>query len=282
MATLSALRAELQRVFQDTTGNTLSAVPANQFINNAIEDFVNWTEPLIREYAWPVVAYQQCYTLPSDWIKPKLVQWYLNGPIGLAYMGPGEFQDEGLLSRDTTSTSPVAYTLMDGKLYLGPPSSSSSTSSTINMASGLGGSDDVVTLADASNFHSPSGYIKIEDEIILYQSVSGNDLGLLLRGQGGTTAAAHSNGQTVTQCDLVAAYYYSPPALTADSQSPAFDARWHRLILHRALWQAFTMAGRTQEARDALTYYETKIREAKRSIQRAQRDNLLRIKRVYR
>jgi hypothetical protein len=46
------------------------------------------------------------------------------------------------------------------------------------------------------------GYIQIDNEVILYQNVSGNQLLNCYRGQNNTTAAAHSIGASVTQTFL--------------------------------------------------------------------------------
>ncbi len=48
-----------------------------------------------------------------------------------------------------------------------------------------------LTVADPANMDSPSGYIRIDDEIIAYGVISGNILSSLTRAQFGTTAAAH-------------------------------------------------------------------------------------------
>lgn len=65
-----------------------------------------------------------------------------------------------------------------------------------------------ITLTSGTNFDDTTGkyaptasgsiyYIKIDDEIISYTSITGNNITGATRGVGGTTAAAHSNGATV-------------------------------------------------------------------------------------
>lgn len=281
MATLSALRGELQRMYQDGAGNFLSAVPANQFINNALEDFVNWTSPMLREYAWYVTAYQQRYSLPTDWMKPKMLHWYQTGKYEIPYMSPKEFQASGYMDKNSSGNPPRAFTIIDQDIYLGPAPSASSETDTISDTGGITASDTTIGVATGTDFQTNGGIILIESELIAYQRVSSNNLTLCLRGQGGTTAATHADTTAVKRCDLVATYFHTIPALTADTNSPSIDARWHRLILHRALWQAFLMGGRPDEAQQALQYYETKLREAKREINVNQRDNTVRVRKVY-
>ena len=57
--------------------------------------------------------------------------------------------------------------------------------------------DTTITLSSTTGFPS-TGYVKINSEIILYASVSGNDLIGCERAQYDTTAAAHTSGDTVT------------------------------------------------------------------------------------
>lgn len=68
---------------------------------------------------------------------------------------------------------------------------------TMNDSGGISATDTSVTLTDASAFPS-SGYILIGSEIIEYLSKSSNTLNNLNRAQFQTTAAAHSDGVTVT------------------------------------------------------------------------------------
>lgn len=70
-------------------------------------------------------------------------------------------------------------------------------STTMNDAGGISATDTTVTLTDASSFPA-AGYVLIGTEIIQYLSKSSNNLQSLVRGSIGTTAAAHSDGSTVT------------------------------------------------------------------------------------
>ncbi len=69
--------------------------------------------------------------------------------------------------------------------------------STINEGGTFSDSDTTLTLTSAAAFPS-SGTIQIGSELITYSGKSSNDLTGLTRGTNGTTAAAHSNGATVT------------------------------------------------------------------------------------
>lgn len=67
-----------------------------------------------------------------------------------------------------------------------------------NVAAG----DTTIPLTSTTNFPTSGGRIKINSEIITYAAVSGNNLVGCLRGQNGTTAAAHSSTDAVTCATL--------------------------------------------------------------------------------
>lgn len=64
------------------------------------------------------------------------------------------------------------------------------------LSSSITDADTSIPLTSVTNF-PPSGRIKINDEIITYSSINGNNLTTVLRGQNGTTAAAHTSGDNV-------------------------------------------------------------------------------------
>ncbi len=79
-------------------------------------------------------------------------------------------------------------TAVGGALYTG----SSTLSSSINASSSS------ITLASTVGF-SAHGRVRIDSEAIDYAAISGNQLIGLARGAGGTTAASHTNGASVTE-----------------------------------------------------------------------------------
>jgi hypothetical protein len=69
---------------------------------------------------------------------------------------------------------------------------------TLNEGTTLTAADTTITLTSSTNFPT-TGWIKIDDEVITYSGVSGNDLTGCIRGLDGTTAATHSD-DSVVQC----------------------------------------------------------------------------------
>ena len=65
----------------------------------------------------------------------------------------------------------------------------------LNDTAGTGGTGSSVTLTSSSGFES-TGTLQVEDELISYTGISGNDLTGITRGADGTETAAHSDGTT--------------------------------------------------------------------------------------
>ena len=70
------------------------------------------------------------------------------------------------------------------------------------LASDVAVSDLTITLTSASGFPS-NGRIKINSEIITYGAISSNTLTGCIRGVGGTTAASHTSGASVTCATII-------------------------------------------------------------------------------
>lgn len=69
------------------------------------------------------------------------------------------------------------------------------------LAANVSSTDTTITLTSTSGIAS-AGFIKIGTETISYPNVSGNQLLNCARGQNGTTAAAHTTGDTITVQNL--------------------------------------------------------------------------------
>lgn len=113
----------------------------------------------------------------------------------------------------TTTTAATVDTTLDGAMTAASPAAGGSfdvTSATgfptppsTTLASDTDELNAVtLTLTDASSFSS-SGEVRVGTERIAYGSKTGNVLGDLVRGVGGTTPAAHTAGATVTEPRVV-------------------------------------------------------------------------------
>ncbi len=275
MAALSALRSDLQRRFQDKNGGALSAVPANLYLNMACEDFVNDVQPMSREYGFYVTANQFRYDLPTDYIHARAMMWYQQGTAAeIPYRSPQEFKQRGYLDKSSVRSTPEAYTIIDGDLYLGPAPSTSSATTTL--ATTMTALTTSMVLTSSDSFHSPAGIVLCESEQIAYQSntITTETLGLCLRGQGGTTAAGHTGGgiTAVKRLDLQMTYAFGHTYMSADADTPSFSSRYHRLVVLMALHFALKQFGMEEEAANAFEQYNSAKMSAKREFRRQVRD----------
>jgi len=84
----------------------------------------------------------------------------------------------------------------------------SPTGATLNGT--INASTTTITLTSTANLPY-AGFVRIDNEDILYQWLSGNTLGGVVRGQNGTTAASHTTGATIYNPNLPAITVWLTP-----------------------------------------------------------------------
>lgn len=162
-----------------------------------------WT---IEEIQIPLVAGQVCYPLPVDTID-------LLDMVTRTSNGTTQQQDINI-NRISEST----YATIPNKLTTGRPiqvwinRQSGNTNLTTAVLSGvISATDTTITVSNTSSLAS-SGFIQLENEVVYYQTISGNQLLLCARGQNGTTAASHANGTAIYQTFLPNISVYPAPS----------------------------------------------------------------------
>jgi hypothetical protein len=163
--------------------NLLSIEWANRGINL-------WT---IEQGQIPMVTGQAIYALPLDTI--DLLDTVVR-------TGTGSNQVDINITRISEST----YITIPTKNAQGRPiqvwvnrqSGNTNASATTTLSSAVSLTDTTINVVSAANLPS-SGYIKIDNEIIVYQNVSGNQLLNCFRGQANTFVDVHSNNTSVYQ-----------------------------------------------------------------------------------
>jgi hypothetical protein len=101
-----------------------------------------------------------------------------------------------------TRISETMYLTIPNKLALGRPiqfwvnrQTGEENATSATLAATITASDTTIPVSSTADLPS-SGFIRIENEVISYASVSGNNLQLCARGQNGTTAAGHNVAPT--------------------------------------------------------------------------------------
>lgn len=272
MAALSQLQTDLALKLADSNNRILSAAEMTALENQAQNEWVNRVEEIRQENAYNVVSKQYDYAAPSDIIKVIAGIW-MPTRTRLEVIGNTEGVFEGAyswLGRGVPSSL-----MIDGKngayrYRLFPAPSSTSAATTINQGGGISNSVTTIPVASTATFRSPSGWVLIESEKILYQDTTATSLLLCRRAMGGTTAATHADTTAVTQLDFHTIYSRQPAPLSASTDIPEIDARWHYYLNWWCLATALKLDGRAGESQLAERKWEQSIREAKRAVKRVQ------------
>ena len=142
-----------------------------------------WT---IEQITVPLVPYQGIYAMPVDTID------ILDAVTRTSNASSTNQQDINL-SRISEST----YSTIPNKLTTGRPiqmwvdrQSGNSDLSNLVLASAVSSTDTTISLVNASGLRS-TGFIQLDQEIIAYTNIVGNQLQNCWRGQSGTTATSH-------------------------------------------------------------------------------------------
>lgn len=141
-----------------------------------------WT---IEQGSFPLVTGQIAYTIPTDTI--DLLDQVIR-------TGSGSTQVDINITRISESTySTIPTKNAQGRpiqVWINRQSGNTNAALTTYLNVSISAADTTITVDSTANLPS-QGYIKIDNEVILYQNISGNQLLNCFRGQNNTTAAAH-------------------------------------------------------------------------------------------
>jgi hypothetical protein len=270
MAIVSALRTDYEVKVRDANQRILTNAQYLVLLNEALQEWQNRVEELRRENAIATVVNQYDYAAPSDIIKLVTAIWMPTGSE-LRVVGQTELMREaGYRLTSVGTPSLITQDENNGRLRIYPAAPSTSVTTTINDAGGIDASVTTIGITAQTTFRAPATWVLIESEKILSQSVSETSLASCRRGMGGTTAATHADTTAITELDLHLVYSYAPPALSADGDSPAINARFHKYLNWYVLATSLKLDGRDGEAAVAERKWEQSIREAKRDVKRIQ------------
>lgn len=253
MVTLATLRTDIKDQFYDKTGRFITDAKIDLWVNQAQKDIAARTDIFEREKSFAITAKVSLITPPSDFLRARMMIY--QGRVRLLFRPLAQMAGIGAFREDITG-QPRFYVLWENRIRLYPVPSTSSSSSTLSAA--IGAADTSMTLGDASAFRS-SGRVLVDSEEIGYNGKSGNTLQNLVRGLGGTTAAAHSPGATVTEADLRLFYIRSPATITA-AVDPELPDVYAPALVSYALAKGFRSDGRFREAQLAQAEYEEWVR----------------------
>ena len=166
-----------------------------------------WT---IEQGSFPLVTGQIAYTIPTDTI--DLLDQVIR-------TGSGSNQVDINITRISEST----YATIPTKNAQGRPiqvwinrqSGNTNAVLTTYLNVSISATDTTITVDSTTNLPS-QGYIKIDNEVILYQNISGNQLLNCFRGQNNTTAAVHLATAAIYQTFLLNVNVWPTPNAPGD------------------------------------------------------------------
>jgi hypothetical protein len=181
----------------DLDGSFLSAGAVFQWLNKGVELLSQLTGG-IRDYTGVGTSNQQAlYVLNGNWkeISDIWYNGYWFGGGARKYYFKRSAVVSGIL---TTATISVRDNRTVLELYPQPDRNAGTTTTTASMGTG----DSSIAIASAGVLLMPFGFVQIDSEIMAYSNNASNTLTGLIRGIGGTVAATHASGATVTELNL--------------------------------------------------------------------------------
>lgn len=260
---VSDIRDAIEVKLRDTNNQILTDAQILDLLNEAQEEWALATNEVVQLNGYASVASQFDYAAPSDFVRLRQAWWVPLRGLELEVVNDYEWSEMGGMDFPSNNYPRAAREFREGashRIQFWPPPHMSSEATTLN--GGINDSVTTITVTDATVLRSPSGYIQIENEKILYQNVSGNNLLLCRRGVMGTTAASHSNAVAVTQLDLLISYARLPAELTGDTSVPEIHIGYHSDLQWYVLYHALILDGRPEASQGYLMMWEKVKKEA--------------------
>ena len=181
----------------DTDGDSFSCASLYDWINDALKIASQICGGLIDYAGVSTVAGQPIYLVPGQW---KVISdvWYDGYP--LAGDKVGNFFRRNSISASILSQ--VATSILDSRMSLEvwPQPVRTAASTTLN--GGISATSSSLIATSGAGFLLTNGMVQVESEIMAYAGLNGNNIPGLIRGLGGSTAAAHANGVAVNELNL--------------------------------------------------------------------------------
>ena len=278
MTILSTIRADIRVRLIETSAEYYTDAELLTYINYACREFARKTEWVERVKAYPLVANQFDYSLPSDVLKVSGLWWQDQYKIEQDDLE--EFYYRVGAGFPASGVPPKAYRLFPHGLSfrLHPRPATASAASTLTGTHNT--SVTTLNVTDTTSFPS-SGYAIINgSEQVKYYAKTATTLLQVIRGDGGTTAASYIANDPISAAPLLVYHTYLPADLSADGDSLANPRQYDSAIAEYALGLALQKSGK-----DASKYHlsraEASFKEALGEREKMQRDKLFAFKDPY-
>lgn len=271
----SVLRSDIRNRLVETSADFFSNAELLEWGNYGYKNFIARTEWTEKIKAYPMVANQYEYDLPSDALKVNLVMFedsYRVVPKDLEefrrYVG----------FADGESDRPDIYRLWphDGKIRVYPIPSTASASSTISGAHNT--TVTTVSLVDATNFPERGRAIINGSEQIMWFAKSGNNLTQVVRGSDYSSAASYAGGETIAYAPMEVYLSYMPASLSADGDTLRIGPVFEEAIVHYVVATGLMKRDKYKEAEKHKSAFDEICKKAREERDKQNRDRLFYIK----
>lgn len=180
----------------DSDGGYVSAASLYRWLNEALALAGRAARGIKDESGIQSTNGTGLYQMPSYWSRIERV-WFDGLPVRFA-SPDGFFYRNSVPGIPGAAELPTAADVMTIRLYPQPNRSGGSTT----LTSLMGATDTTASVGSTSGFLLPFGFAVIDSEVVAYSGMGAASLTGLIRGVGGTVAAAHANGATVAEGNI--------------------------------------------------------------------------------
>lgn len=163
------------------------------------------------ELSFAIVANQFAYDIPTS---VQTIHGIRFDTQPLLWITKAEF-DARHWDTDQSTMNPAFFSIFSRQILIVPRPSSASSTTAINDGSGITATSTSVTVDSTTGFNRGDYYRFIIGTEVIYATGTTSTTAFtgLLRGREGTTAAAHSNNDTITERDIVYSVHVEPTDL---------------------------------------------------------------------
>lgn len=178
-----------------TDGGLFRAQTLYRFLNDATKALTQKMDWVVQDWtAFSLTAHLPTYTLNEKWT--TIDEVFVNG-FRLSRLAEGGMVWPTAVESNQGLSYALHHITGQYNIRLFPAPTTVDLSTTLSTT--ITSSSTSITVASATSFLA-TGFIQVESELIQYYNISGSVLSGLVRGVGGTTAAAHTSGVAVLHC----------------------------------------------------------------------------------
>ena len=181
----------------DASGDSFNAASVFRWINDGLKVASQICGGLIDYAGVSTVAGNPSYVVPGQW-KTISDVWYDGYPLAPDKVG-NYFRRNSITASVLSS---VATSIFDNRMALEVWPQPARTAGSTTLAAPLSATASSLSAASLAQFLLTNGMAQIDNEIVAYAGMTSATLPNLIRGLGGSTAAAHASGAPVTELNL--------------------------------------------------------------------------------